>query len=109
MRMCAQLRVLHSKMHGFFGDRSDKVAGVNRKKLLHLIDFMINTGERRMADYITANLSKFAKKADLVAEGVLSLDQLRKDLANPLQMLTRARKALMAGELQARDALLASS
>ena len=46
MRMCAQLRALHSKMHGFFGDRSDKVAGVNRKKLLHLIDFMINTGER---------------------------------------------------------------
>ena len=94
MRMCAQLRA-HSKMHGFFGDRSDKVAGVNRKKLFHLIDFTINTGEERMADYITANLSTFAKKADLIAHGELTLEQLRSDLASPIHVLTRARKALM--------------
>src|SRR5262245_47511542 len=27
MRMCAQLRSLHSRMHGFFGVKSDQIAG----------------------------------------------------------------------------------
>ncbi len=106
MRMCAQLRELHSQMHGFFGERSDKVAGVKRKKLLKLVDYMIDAGEARMADYITNNLGSLAGKAALVAKGGLSLDDVRQDLTKPILVLTNARHALIKLELQARDAVL---
>jgi hypothetical protein len=108
MRMCAQLRLLHSRMHGFFGEHADKITGVNRKELLNLINRMIHGGEGRMADYITQNLSGIAGKRKLIEQGILSLKQLRSELVVPINKLTKARKALIELELQARNAVLAS-
>jgi hypothetical protein len=109
MRMCAQLRLLHSQMHGFFGARSDKIVGVDRKKLLKVIDHMIHAGEARMADYITESLGSLAKKSALVKRGSVSLKQMRAELVAPIQALTEARTALIGLELEARNAILANS
>lgn len=66
MRMCAQLRLLHSQMHGFFGEQGDKIAGINRKKLLTLVNQMIQATEGRMADYITENFSQVSRQKPLL-------------------------------------------
>ncbi|TCU74898.1 hypothetical protein EDE08_103113 [Bradyrhizobium sp. R2.2-H] len=107
MRMCAQIRSLHNRMHNFFGKRADKIANVDREKLTELIDEMIYVTEERMADYITQQLESFAQKGELVERGKLSLKSLRAELATPIAELTRAREHLMRLELKARDAIKA--
>jgi hypothetical protein len=107
MRMCAQIRSLHNRMHNFFGKRADKIADVDREKLTKLIDEMIYVTEERMADYITKQLQSFAQKGDLVERGKLSLKSLRAELAAPIAELTKAREHLMRLELKARDAIKA--
>src|SRR5947209_4132550 len=93
MRMCAQLRSLHSQMHGFFGEKSDKLAGVSREELLSLINYMIHGGEDRMADYVTEHLASLAATSSRIAKGDLSLKKLRSELEGPIEALTEARKA----------------
>jgi hypothetical protein len=107
MRMSAQLRSLHSRMHDFFGERADRIAGIDRKKLLKLIDEMIHATEGRMADYITQNLSSLAEKSTDVERGSLKLKSLGAALAAPIEELTKARTDLMRLELEARNAILA--
>jgi hypothetical protein len=109
MRMCAQLRRLHSQMHSFFGKRTDKIADVDRKKLLDLVDYMINAGEERMADYITQNLRSLADQAPLVKNGRLALKNMREQLVGRIQALTEVRTVLMNLELEARNNILAHS
>jgi hypothetical protein len=109
MRMCAQLRLLHSQMHGFFGARTDKAVGVDRKRLLKLIDYMLDAGEARMAHYITENLRSLAEKGALVKRGSLSLKHMSAELVAPIRALSEARTILLGLELEARNAILAHS